>query len=213
MSIEKEQVKNMQALTFHKPATSLNQAFRQGLRDEKMVIDWLVRQGHHVEDSTEAEDKYDDIDCWVNGKSYSIKAQHRGLLSGNVGFELASQLTTHQNCQLTQELLPRLNDDPRLGEKMIERLVASGTWEYGWLINGKAEYYLILRGHHLHMYKKSHVLQHIAKKGFRKVLPLSAAVKATQGGKYRYCNTVSGYINTSDVVNRIFVLLQVDIAC
>lgn len=187
--------------------TTLNQAFQQGLKDEQKVKLWLKKQGHCVEDSTLTEDKYQDIDCWVNGKAYSIKAQHRGLVSGNIGFELASQLTAYEGCVLTKSILPRLNEDPLLGVKMVERLVQSGSWEFGWLTNGKADFYLILRGDHLHFYKKTHVLDYIARKGFRKVLPLSAAVRATQGGKYRYCDTVCGYINTTDVINKVFNIL------
>lgn len=169
------------------------------------MIAWLRDQGHQVTESTKDENHYQDIDCWVNGKPFSIKAQHKSLASSNIGLEIASQLTAHKSCEASLKFYRNMYDmssaDVLSG---IEDLVRLGSWEYGWYPGGKAENYLILRGHFLHFYKKSHIQKYISTNGFMKLRPLSKAVQDTQGGSYRYCNTVSGYLMTNAVPNRLF---------
>jgi hypothetical protein len=64
-----------------------NQIYLDGLKSELEIVEWLRDRGHEVVFSTVKENVEDDIDCWVDGKSCSIKTQHKSLETGNLCFE------------------------------------------------------------------------------------------------------------------------------
>lgn len=157
---------------------ALKVPFKQGLTDEAKVIAWLKARGHEVKESTRYENVMLDIDCYVDGEPVSIKAEHSGLKYDNVYFELDNVLTSD-----------------------------GFTKEAGWYKKGKATKYMILQGTTLRCYKKKDIEDHVAAKGWLRVLPLSREVRATQGGAYRYCNTYCGYLMTDAVANESFSIV------
>lgn len=155
---------------------SFNQAYAQGLKDEEMVIAWLKFKGYKVESSTREENIHQDIDCYINGVPTSIKAQHAGVKYGNIYMELKAQLTS------------------------------SKQWVSSWFENGQAEQYLILQGKTLRLYKKADLLKHVAEIGWSHTRTLSAQVKATQGGTYRFSNALLGFLKPSDVTHKLWFI-------
>lgn len=149
---------------------TFSNSYRNGLSDEKRVIAFLAAQGLNVTPSSKEDNMKKDIDCYIDGIGYSIKAEHKGLQYGNIYFELSQQLT------------------------------ATGQWvDEGWYYTGEAEYYLILQGQELRLYSKRAIKDFIEANGFVRVRSLSANVKRSQGGTYRYMDTRSGYLERKDV--------------
>lgn len=104
-------------LNANRNVNGFSAAYQAGLKDEAKVIDGLKADGYDVQPSTRDENRLEDIDCWIDGKSFSIKAEHKGLDYGNIYFELENQIT------------------------------ATGEWvKDGWYYTGKAEFYLIYQG-------------------------------------------------------------------
>ena len=155
---------------------SFNQAYAQGLKDEEMVIAWLKSKGYKVEPSTKEENILQDIDCYIDGVPTSIKAQHAGVKYGNIYMELKAQLTSGKQ------------------------------WVSSWFENGKAEQYLILQGKTLRLYKKADLAKHVAEIGWSHTRTLSAQVKATQGGTYRFSNALLGFLKPSDVTHKLWCI-------
>jgi hypothetical protein len=56
-------------------------------------------------------------------------------------------------------------------------------------------------GDTLRIYEKTDVQEYIAANGFLRIRPLSFKRKAYQGGSYRYCNSLCGYLPTDAVKN------------
>lgn len=190
-------------------ATDRSKAFftiyNGGLKDEAFVKAHLTSTGRKVVQSTMEEDKFQDIDCYVDGVAVSIKTQRSAVKYGTIGFELTQQLTERADCATTRAILA--NREISLND--IKRLEASGSWEKSWFYNGKAEEYYIYTGEVLRIYRKVDILDHIEKYGYKRVRALRAETKATQGGKYRYCNAISGYLDIRAVKNRAELIDEV----
>lgn len=150
--------------------------YARGLADQKLVEEYLKSQGHAVLPSAKEDDLLYDVDCYLDGVPTSIKAQHKGASFGNIYFELKAQLTSNKK------------------------------WVNSWYFNGKAEQYLILQGNVLRLYKKTDVEAQVESKGWLRQRTLSASVKATQGGSYRYSNSLLGFLNISDVAHKRWVI-------
>ena len=179
--------------------------YAKGLNDERIVKSFLTALGKDVQPSTKDEDMFGDIDCWVEGRSVSIKAQHSGASYNNICFELAQHLTEYQDCPISKTIISRKD----LTVKDTERLVASGSWCKSWWDNGRAEYYYIYQADQLHVYKKSEIQDYIAKHGWLRIRPLSWARKSYQGGTYRYCNALCGYLPTDCIPHAIYKIVRV----
>jgi hypothetical protein len=176
----------------------LGAVYAKGLKDEKRVKTFMSELlGKAVLESSVYQDRFEDTDCFIEGHAVSIKAQHTGTIYGNICFELAQHLTVHRDCSLTGSVLA--NRD--IQQKDVDKLVASGSWESSWYTNGKADQYYILQGDTLKIYEKSDILAYVAANGFLRMRPLSFQRKSYQGGSYRYCNAICGYLPTNAVKN------------
>lgn len=153
-----------------------NKAYKQGLADERLVIEFMKQQGFEVTDSTDNENKTKDIDCYIDGIPTSIKAQHKGLKYNNIYFELEQQLTSTKN------------------------------WVPSWYYTSRAEQYLILQGNTLRLYKKDDIKKHATEIGWSHTRRLSPEAKSTQGGSYRYCDARLGFLKPTDVEHSVWVI-------
>ncbi len=161
---------NKDMLNANRDMTGFNNVWRNGSADEKRVIAFLDNLGWNIKPSSKEDNITKDIDCWVDGIGYSIKAEHKGLQWGNIYFELANQLTS------------------------------TGQWEdTGWFNTGEADYYLILQGQELRMYSKQAIKAYVDANGWVKTRTLSWQAKATQGGSYRTMDTKSGFLDRDKV--------------
>ena len=170
--------------------------YDQGMKDEKFVMDFFTANGAIVTPASTEENKYQDIDCYINGVPVSIKAQHKGVIFHNIGLELANELTIHQGHPLTKQYL--VNNSMTLPQ--IQDLINKGIWEPGWFVNSKAKVYLVYQGDIIRHYRKAHIVQTIKTKGFRRIRCLREDTLESKGGTYRYYNTVNGYLNWEDLL-------------
>lgn len=178
--------------------------YNKGLADEQTVKTHLKNTGRLVTASTVDQDRFEDIDCFVDGVAVSIKSQRAGVKYGNVGLELSQHLTSHEGCATTRVVLA--NKD--ITVKDIARLEATGSWTTSWFINGKAEEYYIYSGEVLRIYKKVDILAYVAKNGYLRIRPLKPETKTTQGGKYRFCNALSGYFQYNTIPHRKELVIE-----
>lgn len=189
---------------------SASEARKGGLRDEQRVIQALRDRGNTVQEASKHDNIVNDIDCWVNGIPVSIKAQHKGLIYGNIYVELASQFRTHVDCPVTNKMMASLKHDNLSGDEVEERvniLVDCGSWTRRWWYNGTAELYAILQGNTIRVYRKSHIVKFVDRKGWRKLRTLSKAVRDRElegGGKF--VNSLTAYLNIIDVPHQDIVL-------
>lgn len=179
---------------------TLNRQFVKGLTDEKLVKLFTRSQGCLVEPSTYDQDRHEDIDCFVDGKAVSIKAQHSGAKYGNIYFELAQHLTEHKDCQLSAAILSSHPHDA----STPDLLIATGSWEPSWWYTGKAKAYYILQGSKLYIYSKRSILKYVHNNGWLRVRSLSYGRRSYLGGSYRYCNSICGFLNIDDVAHQTF---------
>lgn len=179
--------------------------YAKGLADEKVVKEFLKALGHTVTASSKEQDMFGDIDCFVNGVAVSIKAQHSGAVYNNICFELAQHLTVHQDCAQSKAVISRKD----LSTKDVERLVASGSWVTSWYDKGEAELYYIYQADTLHIYQKSDIVNYVAKHGWLRIRPLTGMRRAYQGGTYRYCNSLCGYIDTNAIPHVSYKIVRV----
>lgn len=178
-------------------ASAFHAIYRKGISEEASIKEYLRNTGRLVTESTKEENMFQDIDCFVNGRSVSIKTMHAGAKYGNIGMELMSLLTVHQDCQASSDILA----NKVLTMESCRSLYNTGNWELGWYPNGKAEDYYILIGEVLRIYRKEDIQAHLANNKFLRICGLKKETKANQGGKYRYCNTISGYLNYNSVIH------------
>ena len=165
--------------------------YAKGLSDERRVKTFLVNSLQlTVTPPTINQDRFEDTDCFVNGSAVSIKAQHSGIVYGNICFELSQHLTSHKDCPASAMVTGSRN----ITQKDLTYLESVGSWEASWYHNGKAEYYYILQGDTLRIYKKADIVNYVNTTGFLRIRPLSCKRQSYQGGSYRYCNAVCGYI-------------------
>ena len=153
-------------LNANRDMATFNATYRNGLAEEKRVIEFLRTKFENVINSTKRQNIDLDIDCFIDGVSVSIKAEHDGCKYRNIYFELENQLTA------TQEW----HDD-------------------GWFYTGEAEKYVIIQGNTIRMYSKAAIKDYVAANGWLRVLGLSAKRKASQGGSYRTMDTRCGYLD------------------
>ena len=149
---------------------TFSSTYRNGLAEEKRVIEFLKTKFADVQPSTKQQNMIEDIDCFVDGVSVSVKAEHDGLRYGNVYFELENQITATQQWELD-----------------------------GWYYTGKAEKYVIIQGQEIRLYDKKAIKDHVEANGWLRVLPLSWKRKASQGGSYRTMDTRCGYLDRNKV--------------
>jgi hypothetical protein len=180
----------------------LEQVYNKGLSDEAKVISHFKNIGFDIRYSTQNENKYEDIDVYINGVSVSIKTQHRGLIHQDISFELVNHLTRKQDCLITAELLSTNN----IQFTDIKKLLKAKSWEKGWFYTGKAEYYLIYQGDRIRQYRKQDVIDYIEEKSWVKVRPLTAYTRSYLGGTYRHCNTICGYLKWGEVKHKTYHL-------
>lgn len=158
-------------------AQSFNQAYQNGLNEERRVKMFFQNQGCRVFGSSYEENVYDDIDCWVDNVPVSIKAQHAALKYPRQTFYFETE----------------------------QQLTADSSWhKTGWFYQGKAQVYAILQGNELSILDVAKVKAELANRatqpewaetdGFSYVRSLSAAVRKTQGGSYRFSDARCGYI-------------------
>lgn len=182
--------------------------YASGLADEKLVKEYCSQVlGWTVRDSTREENVFQDIDAWVNGKPVSIKAEHSGLKYGNIYFELAQHLTEFQDCQESARILDR----KELTVSHVRDLVELGSWEYSWFYNSKANYYFILQGDILRIYSKADLQKHIQDIGFSHLRPLTQRRKDYQGGTFRYCNAICGFLPITAVRHQTLTNVRRDL--
>ena len=184
--------------------TTLSNVYAAGLSDERLVKDFLRAKGMLVVEPSRDQDMFDDVDAFVNGVAVSIKAQHTGLAYGNICFELAQQLTSHQDCPETKKIIT----DKNLSPETLDKLVALGSWETSWYQNGKAALYYIYQGTRLHVYTKASIQSYVAAHGWLRLRPLSRSRSAYLGGAYRYCNSVCGFLDTQSIPHLSYQLLK-----
>lgn len=153
---------------------SFNKAYKQGLKDEEKIKAFLRSVGSEVVESSQDENRIHDIDCYVDGVSTSIKAEHAGLKYGDIYFELKAQLTS------------------------------SGEWVPSWYYTGQATQYMILQGNTVRVFQKEDVKALVESKGWNKTRKLSAPVKASQGGSYRFSNALLGFFKPDDIQHTKF---------
>jgi hypothetical protein len=158
--------------------------YRKGLEDEAKVIAFLKEEFGNITSSNKEENIYMDIDCFMDGSPVSIKAEHAGKAYGNFYFEWANCLT---GCFSWQDVRSNLNPET------IHKLLKTPNWEPGWYLTGKAEWYAIYQGTRLYMFHKRCLYDYLATVGWSHFRPLSSKRKKTQGGNYRYCNTICGF--------------------
>jgi hypothetical protein len=186
----------MYAVITSNKAERLNQ-YAKGLADEAKVIEFLKTQGYEVNPSCFEDNKNRDIDCYVNGKSVSIKSNHKGVQFRHICFELINQLTTYKNdeeSRVTLSKVPTMDD--------VNRLRATNAWEPGWYYTGEAANYLFYQGDKLRLYTKKSIQLHLELHGFIKIRALTEETKSYLGGRYRHCNTISGYLNWDSVPHK-----------
>lgn len=188
---------------------SLNHCFARGAIAEKAVKASLAAQGFEITPSTKSENRDLDIDCYINDVPLSIKAEHAGVRYGDIYFELFQQLTSHSGCLSSRRLLKQLASTNKPDyDSVLQQLLQTGSWEDGWWYSGKAQLYAILQGQDIRLYLKEHLVRHWNAHGWRKVRSLSSHTKSYLGGKYRYCNSVCGFIKPADVQCVVFPLLD-----
>ncbi|MBW4558451.1 MAG: hypothetical protein KME59_21500 [Trichormus sp. ATA11-4-KO1] len=180
--------------------TELDLCYEKGLSDERKVMDFLRGQGYNVKPASSQENKKEDIDCWVNGKPVSIKSSHKGAKFKNIGLELANQLTSRVACRDTEYILGKLS----ISLLDVDTLIDTGSWEPGWYATGKATNYLFYQEHELRLYTKKSIENYVNSKGFLRVRQLSDACKSYLGGRYRYCNTICGYLHWNVIPHRLW---------
>lgn len=178
--------------------------YAKGLKDERVVKEFLKVIGKVVTSSTADEDRFQDIDCYVNGVAASIKAQHSGAQYQNIGFELAQHLTAFQECPTSKTILSRR--DSTVAD--VDRLVASGSWERSWWDKGTAAEYYIYQGNRLYVYQKADIVRHVEAHGWLRLRSLSWSRKSYQGGTYRYCNAICGYLDVDAVAHKTYKIVR-----
>jgi hypothetical protein len=170
------------------------QEYNAGLANEDRVLE-LLSSMFTVEASERLEDIELDIDCYVKGLPgeapdrwvpVSIKSLHDGEKFGNVYFELLTQ--RYQPSEWTDNLWSKALDACK---KLSGIFINKHQWKPGWFYSGSAEYYVVWQGSQCRLYKKFDVIKFVDTNGWLKVLPLSRARLATQGGK----NTICGYLD------------------
>lgn len=174
---------------------TFNVVYGKGLADERLVKQHLAQNGRVVVESTKEENIFQDIDCYVDGIPTSIKAMHKGAAYGTIGMELYNLLTERQACATSKSILA--NKDLNFND--VARLAATGNWETGWWHHGKAEQYAILIGEVLRVYSKKALQHYMDTKGFVRIRPLKVETQKSQGGSYRYSNSISVYLPIKDV--------------
>jgi hypothetical protein len=177
-----------------------NQCYAKGLSDESKVIEWFKSREYRVLPSTLDENKWQDIDVWINGKGVSIKSQHKGVSFQNIGFELCNQLTTKSNCKISEEVL----ETSDLNERHVFALLESGSWEPGWFKTGLADVYIFYQGDEMRIYTKRAICEHIENYKFLRIRQLTPETKRYLGGTYRHCNTVCGYLHWDSVPHKTY---------
>jgi hypothetical protein len=176
-------------------ASAFHSIYRKGLADESLVKQHLVNTGRILTPSTKEQDMFEDTDCFIDGRAVSIKTQHSAAKYGTIGLELTQHLTIHQDCATSKTILA--NKELTLND--IKRLEATGSWRQSWFYNGKADDYYVYIGEVLRIYKKEDILAHLAAHPYKRIRALRADTKANQGGKYRFCNAISGYLDINAV--------------
>jgi hypothetical protein len=185
-------------------SSDFGHVFAAGLADERLVKQYLTTKGFDVKEPTKDEDKFQDIDCYVNGIPGSIKAEHSGAKYGNIYFELAQHLTTHADCEYTKSVL----NSKKLTQQDIDDLVDYKSWEASWYVNGTALVYYIYQGDKLMVYRKQDVQAYVAKNGWLRIRTLSNYRKGYLGSGYRYINSACGFLNIDDVKHQTYTLLK-----
>lgn len=180
----------------------LNQMYSKGLADEQKVIELLRSQGYEVNPSSQEDNKELDIDCYVNGKSVSIKSNHKGVWFKHICFELANHLTSRADCEVTKKTIDNLQS-----LEDVQRLLQLPSWESGWYYTGQASNYLFYQGNKLRLYTKKSIESYVAANGFLRIRPLTEDSRSYLGGRYRHCNTISGYLDWNSVPHRIWDIL------
>lgn len=155
---------------------SISKEYAKGYSEERRIKYYLKGLGDIVEDSSTEDDICHDIDLWWNSKACSIKAQHSGLKYGNIYFELK---------QLEKDTL---------------------NWVDSWYYYSQAEYYLILQGNTLRVYRKSDICQYIDTNGFNYERTLSKELAARASTNKRYINSLCGFISPDSVPHQVYHL-------
>jgi uncharacterized protein (UPF0297 family) len=184
--------------------SDLGHVYAAGLADEKLVKQYLTSKGLDVKEPTKDEDRFQDIDCHVNGIPSSIKSEQAGAKYGNIYFELAQQLTSHVGCEYTKSVL----NTNRLTQQDIDDLVEYKSWEASWYVNGTALVYYIYQGDKLYVYRKQDIQAYVAKNGWLRIKTLSSYRKGYLGDSYRYSNSACGFLNVDDVKHQTYTLLK-----
>jgi hypothetical protein len=165
---------------------------------------YLTSKGFAVTKSTEVQDKFEDIDLFLEGIPASIKAEHSGIRYHNVYFELGQQLSTHEDCAYTKSIIGTKN---RLSPSDCSDLLDSPSWEHSWYYTGKADIYLIYQGDKLLVYKKEDIVRYVEDRGWLRICTLNNYRKSYLGGTYRYCNSMCGFIDIDAVKHLTYTLL------
>lgn len=139
--------------------------YKQGLKDEALVIARLKSSFKEVHKSSKHEDMQLDIDVWVDTIPVSIKAQHICLRTGNLGFELEVQ-DRHTN-----------------------------MFAKSWYYQGQARLYAVLVGTDLYYVCKQSLQTFVKSKGWDQIKSLSPKVLQEQSDmNHRHKDTRMGLI-------------------
>jgi hypothetical protein len=153
--------------------------YEQGLRQEARVIDALQKNFKTVRKSSPREDKFLDIDVWVDGLPLSIKSQPACLRTGNLAFEL----------------------------KVLDAV--SGKLEPSWYYKGKARGYLFLVGEELFVINKDRLDSFVRKFGWDKIKTLSPKVREEQKLLgHRHLDSECGLLNLETLI-RLRVAIKI----
>lgn len=174
--------------------STLSQVYSAGLSDERRVVNFLqdTFQTSVVRPASKEQNILKDIDCFVDEKAVSIKAQHAGARYGNIYFELAQE---PRGCDS-----PKLNSKKDISVNQLQELLDIG-WVPSWYHTTEADLYCILQGQTLRIYQKSDIVDYVTSSGFLRIRPLSDYRRGylLESKTYRYTNAVCGYINITDV--------------
>lgn len=140
-------------------------------------------------DSTQDEDKYDDIDFWYHTSKrvklipVSVKYMRAAERTGRVAFEL----------EVTY-------DDDKI-------LMAEKKWFKSWYYNGRARYYAIIIGNRVLIVNKAGLEDYVNTNGWLKVVTLSAAAKLSQTN-HVHKDSKSGLVCIETIVQEGFAHWQ-----
>lgn len=169
--------------------STLAQQYQRGLADEKKAIAFLKAEGYDVQVSSREQNILQDIDCIIDGKATSIKAEHTGLRYNNIYMELANLLQDYNS------IIPLMSN---ITLEVVELALSTPEWEPGWFYTGTATQYLILQGNSLRLYQKTDIINHVQSQDFLRIRPLTKARKAYLT-KYRYKDTLSGFLDRDSI--------------